>query len=136
MAGNGIPINKNKGDKTVPENYRGITILSCFGKFFTSLKNLRLNNFIESHNIMLENQAGFRRGYTTKKHIFTLKCLIDLYLSKKKKKLFCAFVYFRKGFDTVWRYGLWSKLLSSGISGKLFDVIKSIFLAILSHVFL
>ena len=76
---------------------------------------------------MLEDQAGFRRGYTINDHIFTLKCQIDLYLSKKKKKLFCAFADFRKVFDTVWIYGLCSKLLSSGISGKLFDVIKSIY---------
>ena len=59
QMGNGIPIYKNKGDEALPEIYRGITILSCFGEFFTSLINLRLNNFIESHNIMPENQEAF-----------------------------------------------------------------------------
>jgi hypothetical protein len=29
---------------------------------------------------MCEEQAGFRKGYSTTDHIFILKCLIDLYL--------------------------------------------------------
>ena len=33
------PIYKNKGDSNNPENYRPITILSCFGKLFTSILN-------------------------------------------------------------------------------------------------
>ena len=31
------PISKGKGKVNDPDNYRGITVLSCFGKFFTSV---------------------------------------------------------------------------------------------------
>ena len=34
-----IPIYKNKGDSSLPENYRPITILSCLGKLFTAIIN-------------------------------------------------------------------------------------------------
>ena len=37
------PIYKNKGDAGNPDNYRGITILSCFGKLFTAALNNRLD---------------------------------------------------------------------------------------------
>ena len=57
------PIYKNKGDSKSPENYRPITILSCFGKLFTSILNARLNKFLDAHNILEEIQAGFRAGY-------------------------------------------------------------------------
>ena len=41
------PIYKNKGDPKNAENYRPITLLSCFGKLFTSIINNRLNDFAE-----------------------------------------------------------------------------------------
>ena len=41
----GRPIFKNKGDSANPENYRPITILSCFSKLFTSILNNRLTTF-------------------------------------------------------------------------------------------
>ena len=37
------PIYKSKGDTKSPENYRPITILSCFCKLFTFILNPRLN---------------------------------------------------------------------------------------------
>ena len=54
------PIYKNKGDPLQPQNYRPITILSCFGKLFTAVLNSRLNKFLNCHDILEENQAGFR----------------------------------------------------------------------------
>ena len=55
------PIYKNKGDIYEPKNYRPITIVSCLGKLFTSILNLRLNNFSEEYRLIEENQFGFRK---------------------------------------------------------------------------
>ena len=99
------PISKHKGDPSKTENYRPITILSCFGKSFTSLLNDWLHRFLEINDILEENQAGLRAGYSTTDHIFVLQTLIEL-LKVKKMKLFCSFVDFSKPFDSVWRVGL------------------------------
>ena len=129
-----IPIYKNKGGRDQPDNYRPITILSCLGKLFTSILNSRINNFLEEFDLLNENQAGFRAGYSTTDHIFLLHSLIEI-MKHSKKKLYCAFIDFAMAFDSVWRIGLWQKLLSTSINGKLFRVIYNMYNNIKSCVF-
>ena len=93
-----MPIYKNKGDKGEFDNYRGITILSCLGKLFTSVINARLNRYSNEVNLLNENQTGFRKGYSTLDHIFLLKNIIDILVNQCKQKLFCAFVDYKKSF--------------------------------------
>ena len=59
-----LPIYKNKGDINDPDNYRGITILSCFGKLFTAVLNKRLSDYLESMGLLIEEHAGFRKHYS------------------------------------------------------------------------
>ena len=91
VIGNIVPIYKNKGDPTLPGNYRGISLLGCFGNFFTSIINYRLTNFINNNNILSENQAGFRPGYSTVDHIFTFKNVIDVFFIIKEKNILCFY---------------------------------------------
>ena len=69
---------------------------------------------------------GFRSGYSSVDHVFTLQVLTEL-LKQKKKKLFCLFVDYNKAFDSVWRVGLWLKKLGNGINGKLFRIIYNLY---------
>ena len=64
-VGNILPIYKNKGSADLPENYRPITLLSCLGKLFTSIINIRLKAYTEKYDILCHNQAGFRKGHST-----------------------------------------------------------------------
>ena len=121
-----IPIFKNKGDVKNPDNYRGITLLSCLGKLFTSILNHRITGYLERNSTIGEEQAGFRSGYSTTDHVFTLKCVIDIYL-QQKKHLYCAFIDYKKAFDLIDRSSLWLKMLKSGVNGKVFTVIKNIY---------
>ena len=120
------PLFIKKGDKSSPDNYRGITILSWFEKLITAVLNSRLNKYLESMNVLLEEQAGFRKGYGTTDHIFNLKCLIDLY-SFRSKKLYCAFIDYKKAFESLSRIYLWQKLLNDGVNGKMFKIIHNLY---------
>ena len=121
-----IPLYKNKGDRKDADNYRGITILSCFSKLFTSIINQRLTKFADEFDIIGPEQAGFREGFSTIDHIFTFKLLLDFYLSQKKR-LYCAFIDYRKAFDNIDRLKLWKKLVKYNIHGKLFNVVYNLY---------
>ena len=62
-----------------------------------------------------------------------MKCLIDL-CKFRKRKPFCAYVDYERAFDKINRIALWHKLIQSNISGKLLNVIKSMYANIKSCV--
>ena len=96
------------------------------GKLFTSILNCRLQKYAEHFHLISENQAGFRKQYSTVDHIFSLRMLINI-LINQKKKLYYAFIDFQKAFDTGWREGLWLKNLKSNIRGKRFNVMYKLY---------
>ena len=122
-----ITIYKKKGDDTDPNNYRGISLLSCIGKVFTSLVSSRISTYVENFEILGGEQAGFRKKYSTVDHVFVLNGLIDIYNKMKKIKLYCCFVDYSKAFDMVPRVSLWQKLLSCNVNGKILTVVKNLY---------
>ena len=72
------------------------------------VRNERLTVFIDSNQIMSKDQAGVRKGYSTTDQIFTLKCIVELFLCQGRI-LFCTFVDYSKAFDSINRATLWKK---------------------------
>ena len=89
------------GDEKDLNNDRDITLLSIFGKFFLGVLLERLNNTISEFEILEQNQIGFRKGFQTSDHIFTLRALIENYFKNNKGPLYVCFVDFKKAFDLV-----------------------------------
>ena len=120
------PIFKS-GDKLDPGNYRGICVTSCLGKLFSSILNQRLFKLAENKKLIHPSQIGFLKANRTSDHIFTLRALIEKYSHYHKQKVYACFIDFRKAFDSVWHEGLFHRILSYGIGGKLYDLIKSLY---------
>ena len=81
-----------------------------------------------------ESQAGFREGYSTIDNVFILYAVISRYFNTKGKYLYVAFVDFQKAFDSVNRSILYKMLQTNGISGKLLNSIKAIYLSVKARV--
>ena len=121
-----VPIYK-KGSKAEPSNYRGITLMSCFGKLFLSILNNRLMKFTIDKNILSSSQLGFLPGNRTSDAHIIINNLVRKYCHKKNSKIYSCFIDFAKAFDTVPRDILLKKLLSYGIKGRFFNIIKTIY---------
>ena len=74
------PIFKGEGDPNLAENNRTITILSCFGKLFTQIRNDRLKEFSENFNLIEGCQAGFRRHFS---NLFIINSLVNIAKASK-----------------------------------------------------
>ena len=82
--------------------------------------------YIEEKNLLRKEQGGFRKGYRTIDHIFTLLTLVNKHLSKGEK-LYACFVDLKKAYDSVWRDGLFYKLQKLGIDKKTTNIIENMY---------
>ena len=120
-----IPIHK-KGNPDVAEHYRGITLLSCVGKLFTSMLNIRLNAWAEMMSKFDKDQYGFRDNKSTIDAMFILQNVVDLYLSRNDA-LFVSFIDLKKAFDCTNHKALFYKLELNNISSKVINIIKNMY---------
>ena len=93
-----------KGDRTVCDNCRGVTLLNIAFKIFARCIFERIQGPIEE--TLRKNQAGFRRGRSCADQIFVLRKLLEQSV-EYQKALIVNFVDFEKAFDSVFREALW-----------------------------
>ena len=103
-------------------NYRGISLLSCVFKIFSSILNDRIAKHLESNDFLVEEQNGFRKGRSYTDHIFSLHTIL-FYRINQNKCTFVTFLDLRNAFDSVNRDFLFCKLRASGIDGKMYFII-------------
>ncbi len=119
----GIVVNLYKaGDALDPGNYRGITLIPIIRKLFSTMIRLRLEKKVSLH----ESQAAFRARRSCIDHIFTLSQIIHE-TGAVKKSLYVFFLDIKKAYDTVWRAGLFFKLMEKGVKGKMWRVLLDMF---------
>ena len=118
-----FPLHK-KDSKLDPDNYRAISLLSCFDKFFLVILNQRITKFAIEQNILSKGQLGFLPGNKTSDAHLNL---VNYYCTKEKKNTFGCFVDFQKTFDSVPRNKLFQKLLDYNINGKFYDCLTNLY---------
>ena len=122
------PIPKSAAkDPCVPLNYRGISLLSCVYKMFSSLLNLRMTDHCERNGYIVDEQNGFRPKRSCQDHIYVLSSVIRNRKSRGQST-YCAYIDFKKAFDWVNRDLLLYKLSTLfDIHGRLFNNLANIY---------
>ncbi|KAG6463038.1 hypothetical protein O3G_MSEX013626 [Manduca sexta] len=118
-----IPIYKGE-DKSIPSNYRPISLLSILSKLLEKVVNKRLIFYLEQHKIISDNQFGFRQGFSTDDAV---NLLTNNIAESLDKGLCClgVFMDLAKAFDTVSIPILLRKLECIGIRGTALDWFSS-----------
>ena len=113
-----------KDDRSMPSNYRPISLLCQAGKSLERCVHKVLYNYIHEHRILTPFQSGFVTGDSTTfqlLHIYHTFCeAVDS--GKEVRVVFCDI---SKAFDRVWHRGLLHKLKDIGCSNDLIKWFKS-----------
>ena len=128
-----IPKGSNK-NPYVPLNYRGISLISCVYKFYSSLLNIRITENNETNQLYVDEQNGFRKDRSCLDHIHTATTVISNRMANKQST-FAAFVDMKKAFDWVDRDLLFFKMYTQfNLGGKVYNAVKSLYSGPLSCV--
>ena len=117
-----VSIFKNKGEKSICGNSRGISLLVVAGKILAKIMLSRLVEKV-SEEIMPETQCGFRQGRSTADMIFVSRQVMEK-CREQHRDLYFAFIDLTKAFDTVDRELLWAVLSKAGCPDKFIRMIK------------
>ena len=83
--------------------------------------------------IIFRNLERFRKGRSTIGHLSSLTIVIET-RKQQRKSTFCAFIDFRKAYDSVNREILWTKLEKLGLNKQLLYAFKSLYNNVLCSV--
>ncbi len=101
-----------KGQKppSDPASYRPISPISCLSKVLERIVARRLSHFLESNNLLIKQQSGFRTGRKTSDNLIFLSQKIAEAFNRKKKVM-SLFFDIEAAFDSVWHDALIVKLI-------------------------
>lgn len=90
-------------------SYRPISLLPVLSKVFEKLLARRLNQLIESRNLIPNHQFGFRKKHSTIDQVHRITNVIEKALEEKQV---CSVIFLdvAQAFDKVWHKGLVHKL--------------------------
>ena len=103
-----------KGEKHAPANYRPISLTCVSSKILEHIVTNHLMTFADQHNILFENQHGFRKNKSCEKQLIELVADMTDNLDKGHQTEACV-LDFAKAFDKVNHQKLVSKLEEAGV---------------------
>ena len=80
----------------------------------------------EDNAILHDAQNGFRKGRTTVDQITSLTSIIET-RKLKKESTFVVYIDFKKAYDAINRSKLFTELKDLGITGKMFNALRSLY---------
>ena len=113
-----------KGDPKDIKNYRPISLLSHTYKIFTKLLQTRIERTLDENQS--REQAGFRKGYSTKDHLQALNQIIEK-SNEYNLPLCIDFIDYEKAFDTSEHFAIFEALRKTDVNETYINILQNIY---------
>lgn len=118
-----IPILKPNKNKLKPESYRPISLTNCLCKVMEKIINKRLVWYLETNNILYNNQYGFRKNRSTADNINILEAEI-MNAFTNKEELLAVIFDLESAYNLTWRANIIRSFNRIGIKGRIVHFIN------------
>jgi hypothetical protein len=116
-----------KGDSSLCDNYRGISVLSPFAKVLERLLSHQITIFFKSQKFFSPEQHGFRSNHSCETALQTILDKWEKILLEKKENILALFIDFKKAFDLIDPELLFLKLFHYGFDNSSLALIMDYF---------
>ena len=116
-----VPVPK-KGDLSVCDNWRDISLLDVMGKLFARILNDQLQAVVEDS--VAYSQCGFSAGSGCVDMVFYVRKLVEKTI-EHHSKIILLFVDLHKAYGSLPREALWCALRKYGVPDCLVDLVHS-----------
>ena len=111
-----VPIYK-KGKKSVPGNYRPVSLTSQIGKLLEKIIKDEITGHLSQYHLLIDTQHGFMRGRSCLTNLLTYMEGVTRMLDEGKN-VDIIYLDFAKAFDKVPHHRLIGKVASMGVEGR------------------
>ena len=128
-----IPIPKGDKDKSLKDNYRGITLLPVMSKIFEKCIIVRIEKWSKDHKIINEQQGASHEKCSSLHVAWLVKEAIARY-NEKGSTVYLSMLDTKKAYDSVWQSGLFYMLYEYGINAKAWRVLRNFYSVFICYV--
>ena len=121
-----VPVPKGNKNKSLQDNYRGITLISVLAKVFEKCFMKRLESWNNDNHVINDLQgatiakcSSLHTAWLTKE---TICCNVE-----QGKSVYVGLLDIKKAYDTVWQDGLFYKLYKLGLNGKAWRLLRKFY---------
>ena len=128
-----VPIPKGNKNKSIKDNYRGITLLPVISKIYEKCIIVRVENWARRCKIINEQQGAAQLKCSSIHVAWLVQETIAKYV-EEEKNVYVSLLDTKKAYDSVWQDGLFYILYNAGLNGKTWRILRQFYIGFMCHV--
>jgi hypothetical protein len=117
-----VPIPKGDKDRSLQDNYRGITLLPILSRLYEKVLLGKIKKWVHNNQLIDDLQGAGQEACSSLHTNWLVREGISHY-REQQSSVYIALMDIAKAFDSIWHEGLFYKLYELGMDGKIWRLL-------------